>query len=96
MKKIKSILFVLLVLSLVLVSIPQIAVVKAQSTIYIKGDGSVEGTDKIQREGNIYTFAGDLFDFIVVEKMMLLLMVQITALMEREAELEFTWKKKLM
>jgi len=51
-----------------LVSLPQIEVVKAQGTIYIRTDGSVEGSDKIQREGNIYTFTDDIFDEIVVEK----------------------------
>jgi parallel beta-helix repeat protein len=32
--------------------------VKSQSsgTIYIRADGTVEGTDKIQRDGNVYTF----------------------------------------
>jgi len=42
--------------------------VKAEDTIYIKADGSVEGTDKIQRNGNIYTFTGDISDSIIVEK----------------------------
>ena len=69
MKKIKSTFVVLLVLSLVLVSLPQIAVVKAQGTIYIKGDGSVEGTDKItQTKGNIYTFTGNIFGEIKVQR----------------------------
>lgn len=36
--------------------------------IYIRADGSVEGTDKIQRDGNIYTFTGDVYEFIIVEK----------------------------
>ena len=58
----------LLVLCFAVVSIPQIGVVKAESTVYIRADGTVEGTDKIQRDGNIYTFTGDIFDSIVVEK----------------------------
>jgi parallel beta-helix repeat protein len=29
-------------------------------TIYIKSDGSVEGTDLIERNGNVYTFKGDI------------------------------------
>ena len=43
------------------VSFPQIQVVKAQSnTIYIRADGIVEGTHKIQREGNVYTLLGNI------------------------------------
>jgi len=30
------------------------------TTIYIRADGSVEGTDKIQRVGNVYTFTDDI------------------------------------
>ena len=47
---------------------------KAESTIYIRADGSVEGTDKIQRDGDGYTFLGDIsidgsgIDCIVVER----------------------------
>ncbi|MEJ2241398.1 MAG: NosD domain-containing protein [Candidatus Bathyarchaeota archaeon] len=43
------------------VSFPQMLVVNAQSnTIYIRADGTVEGTDKIQREGNVYTLLGNI------------------------------------
>jgi parallel beta-helix repeat protein len=35
--------------------------------IYIRADGSVEGTDKIQREGNIYTFTSNIEGSIVIE-----------------------------
>jgi parallel beta-helix repeat protein len=64
----------LLLLSVTLVSLPQITVVKAESTIYIRADGTVEGTDKIQRNENVYTFVGnisiegDMIDGIIVEK----------------------------
>jgi hypothetical protein len=68
MNRLKSPFVVLLVLSFVLFSFPQIEVVKAQGTIYIRADGTVEGTDKIQGDGNVYTFTDDLFDSIVVEK----------------------------
>ncbi len=56
-----------IVLSLCLVNTQPI---KSQSsgTIYIRPDGSVEGTDKIQRDGNVYTFTGNIYDSIVVEK----------------------------
>jgi parallel beta-helix repeat protein len=44
--------------------------VKAESngTIYIRADGSLEGTDKIQLDGNVYTFTGDIYGSIIVEK----------------------------
>ena len=42
--------------------------VRASGTIYIRPDGTVEGTDKIQRDGDIYTFTGYIYDDgIVVE-----------------------------
>jgi len=68
LKKLMSIIALLLVLSFVLVSLPQIGLVKAESTIYIRADGSVEGTDKIQREGNVYTFTDNINGEIVVER----------------------------
>jgi len=43
--------------------------VKASGTIYIKADGSVEGTDKIATANNItYTFIDNINDSIVVER----------------------------
>ena len=59
MKRIRSIIVLLLILSFVLVCLFEIRTVKAESTIYIQADGSVEGTDKIQQEGNVYTFTTD-------------------------------------
>jgi parallel beta-helix repeat protein len=64
----RATLILLLILSLILVSLPQIGVVKAESRIYIRADGSVEGTDKIQRDGNVYAFTGNIDGSIVVEK----------------------------
>ncbi len=66
--RVKSTILVLLVLSVVFVSFQQIEVVKAQGTIYIRADGTVEGTDKIQRDGNIYTFTGNISGAIIFEK----------------------------
>jgi parallel beta-helix repeat protein len=37
-------------------------------TIYIRADGSIEGTDKIQRDGDVYTFISDVSGSIVVER----------------------------
>lgn len=68
MNRLKSAFVVLLVLSFVLFSFPQIVVVKAQGTIYVRVDGTVEGTDKIQRDGNVYTFTGNIVGAIVLEK----------------------------
>jgi parallel beta-helix repeat protein len=56
----RAALILVLVLCLVVVSLPQIRVVKAQGTIYIRADGTVEGTDKIRRDGDIYTFLGSI------------------------------------
>ncbi len=67
---------ILLVLTLVLVSFPQFIKVNAQDgPIYIRADGTVEGTDKIRIDGNVYTLVEDLSRsidimdvFITIEK----------------------------
>jgi parallel beta-helix repeat protein len=41
---------------------------KASGTIYIRSDGTIEGTDKILRNGTIYTFRDTITDSIVLEK----------------------------
>ena len=67
-------LVLLLILCFTIVSISQIRRVKAENMIYIRADGSVEGTDKIQRNGNVYTFLGNIsvegaqVDGIIVER----------------------------
>jgi parallel beta-helix repeat protein len=51
----------LLILSFVLVSLPEIRIVKGQrSSIFIRSDGSVEGTTKIQVDGNHYILTGNI------------------------------------
>jgi len=67
-KRSSSILALLLILSLVLVTLPNVEIVKAEGTIYIRADGTVEGTDKIQRVGNIYSFKDNIYDSIIVER----------------------------
>jgi parallel beta-helix repeat protein len=67
MRKLTTFTLILLLCSL-WTAVLNIGMVKAEETIYIRADGSIEGTDKIQRNGNIYTFAGDIIDSIVVEK----------------------------
>ena len=52
-----------------LVSLPEIGIVKAQSTIYIHSDGSVEGTELIRQDGNVYTMMAGFFNApIIVQK----------------------------
>ncbi len=58
----------LLILCSVLVTLPNIVVVEANGTTYIRADGSVEGTDTIQRDGNVYTFTDNIYEPLVVEK----------------------------
>lgn len=67
-KKFALRLVLLLVLCSFLVSIPEIRVAKAESTIYIREDGSVEGADKIQRNGDMYTLTGNISGGIQVQK----------------------------
>jgi hypothetical protein len=52
------ILFLLLILSFMLICV-QVGVVNASGTVYILPDGTVEGTDKLQQYGNVYTFTTD-------------------------------------
>jgi parallel beta-helix repeat protein len=58
----KAALILLLVLCFAVVPISPAGVVKAQSItqIYINADGSVEGTDKIQRDENVYTLTDNI------------------------------------
>jgi parallel beta-helix repeat protein len=41
---------------------------ETENTIFIRVDGSIEGTDKIHRSENLYAFTEDLFGPIVVER----------------------------
>jgi parallel beta-helix repeat protein len=56
--------------SLITILAFSICAIKAQSdaTIYINADGSILGTDKIMREGNIYTLTDNIQDTIMVLK----------------------------
>jgi parallel beta-helix repeat protein len=40
----------------------------ANATIYIRADGAVEGTDGVERDGDVYLFLGDVEGSIVVER----------------------------
>ncbi|MBE0511416.1 right-handed parallel beta-helix repeat-containing protein [Candidatus Bathyarchaeota archaeon] len=50
----------LLILCSLIVSFPKINMVEASGSIHIRADGSVEGTDKIHRDGNVYVFTGKI------------------------------------
>ncbi|MBS7647687.1 MAG: NosD domain-containing protein [Candidatus Bathyarchaeia archaeon] len=58
----------LMLLSVVFGVALNVSKVRGGGIIYIRADGSVEGTDKIQRVGNVYTFTDNINDSIVVEK----------------------------
>ena len=63
MKSIKLVIFLVF-----LVSLPQLGLVKAQSSIFIHSDGSVEGTNKIQRNGDVYSFTENISGSLVIER----------------------------
>jgi len=63
-----SLLVLIFLLYFAVVTIPQIGVVKAEGIIYILSDGSVEGTGKIQRNGEIYVLTGNISAGIQVQK----------------------------
>jgi parallel beta-helix repeat protein len=58
----------LLSLCVLLAAAPIVWSAEANEDVYIRADGSVEGTDKIQRDGNVYIFTGNISGSIVVEK----------------------------
>jgi hypothetical protein len=55
-------------LCFVWIPILKIGIVKAEGTIQINYNGSVQGTDLIQRTNNTYTFINDISGNIVVLK----------------------------
>jgi hypothetical protein len=65
----RAALILLLILCSLLVAFPNVEIVKAEDTIYIKVDGSVEGTDDItQLNGNAYIFTDNIFGEIKVQR----------------------------
>jgi parallel beta-helix repeat protein len=70
MKKIALALLLILMLSVSLLyglSIHQVEA-EANATIYIRADGSIEGTDKIQRVGDVYTLTDNISGGIQIQK----------------------------
>jgi parallel beta-helix repeat protein len=59
-------LIVLLILAAFMVSLLQINSVQAENRIHIREDGSVEGTDQIHQDGDVYTIMGDITDRAIV------------------------------
>ncbi|UCC58713.1 MAG: hypothetical protein JSW14_02000 [Candidatus Bathyarchaeum sp.] len=57
MKQIKALVILLTLISFCSVNILS---VQASGLIFVRADGSLEGTNKIQRNGNVYTFIGDI------------------------------------
>ena len=58
----------LLSLCALLLAAPIVGSAEANGTVYIRADGTVEGTDKIQRDERVYTFTGNIYGPMVVEK----------------------------
>jgi parallel beta-helix repeat protein len=59
-----------LLLSLFVLSVtaPSITLAETNRTIYIRADGTIDGTNKILRGENIYIFTDNISDSIVIEK----------------------------
>jgi hypothetical protein len=63
-----ALIFALLFPSVIAAQLVKVGTAQTYGAIKIKPDGSVEGTDKIQRQGNVYTLTGNLSDSIEVQK----------------------------
>ncbi|MCW4035335.1 MAG: right-handed parallel beta-helix repeat-containing protein, partial [Candidatus Bathyarchaeota archaeon] len=68
MKRFKSKLFLSVLTCLLLVALPSVNQVKAYNYIYIKADGTVEGTANILRNQNSYNFTDNVNGTVYVEK----------------------------
>jgi parallel beta-helix repeat protein len=65
----RAALILLLILGSLMVTIPNIGVGEASGAIYIRADGTVEGTHMIERNGSVYTLTGSIYgDCIIVKK----------------------------
>ena len=68
MAKHRAAVILLVILFSGFVCLSEIRTGEAVETVYIRDDGSVEGTDKIQRDGDVYTLTGDISGGITVER----------------------------
>jgi parallel beta-helix repeat protein len=64
----RTVLLLSVILCFAVVSVPEVGVAAEDGAIYIKADGTVGGTDKIQRVGDVYTFTGNIEGSISVER----------------------------
>ena len=60
MGRISSTLILVALVSSLIITLPNIKPVKADGPIVIKSDGSFEGTDKIERDGDVYYLTDDI------------------------------------
>jgi parallel beta-helix repeat protein len=67
MKKSAALVVVLLLFSFTFVSFSGVTLVRAIGTVYIRNDGSIEGTGLMFSDG-FYVFTGDIYGQIVIEK----------------------------
>jgi parallel beta-helix repeat protein len=64
----RATIILIMILCLIVVSFLIIGIVKTQrSLIFIRSDGSVEGTDRIEQTGNVYSFIDNINGSIIVE-----------------------------
>jgi len=69
MKRIRSIIVLFVILSIVLVLLPEICIARTYDYIYIKADGSIDPiTAPIQRNENTYTLLGNTSISLIIEK----------------------------
>jgi parallel beta-helix repeat protein len=68
LKKSLSVIFLAFLLLSMLTLTFDIQPARAEGAIYIRLDGSVEGTDRIYHLGDLYSLTGNIYDSIVVEK----------------------------
>jgi len=64
----RATLLMLLILCVLVVAFPNVEIVNAEGIIYIRPDGIVEGTDKIQRAGNVYTLTENISSTVNVQR----------------------------
>ena len=62
----KRVIFLLLFLFSLLMPFATVRPVNAQGTVYIRDDGTVEGTDNLVRIGSVYSFVDDIFEQEIV------------------------------
>ena len=67
MKKLATFFVLIVCVAFLSISFKQIGTVKADDYVFIRENRRIEGTNKIERVGNVYTFTDDIFEGIIVE-----------------------------